>query len=52
MPPACSMLALAMSATIAATFLIELTISPSELPARLTRSTPSRIWPAEPVSGP
>jgi hypothetical protein len=41
MPVACSTEALAMSATIAATPLIDSTISLSEAPARLTSSTPS-----------
>ena len=45
MPLACSALALAMSATISATFLIESTISVSAVPARLTSSTPSLTWP-------
>src|SRR5664280_2872994 len=47
MPLACSALALAMSATISATFLIDSTISVSAVPARLTRSTPSLTWPFE-----
>jgi hypothetical protein len=41
MPPACSALALAMSETMVATLSIEATISFSDSPARLTRSTPS-----------
>src|SRR5262245_34522906 len=45
MPDACSALAEAISDTIAATCLIESTISVSDLPARLTSSTPSCTCP-------
>jgi hypothetical protein len=41
MPADCSWLAAAMSETKSATFLTELTISPSEAPAWLTSSTPA-----------
>ena len=44
MPPACSALALAMSDTTVTTLLIDATISFSNSPARLTRSTPSLTW--------